>query len=74
MDEYLRRLQLLAKEFNFKSVDVAQNRDDCVRDAFISVLCSNIIRQRLLENKTLHLNITIDQARALHAAQENSEA
>ena len=58
----------------FKSVDAVQNRDDCVRDAFITSLRSNIIRQRLLENKTLHLNIANDQARALHAAQKNSEA
>ena len=41
---------------------------------FITGLRSNIIRQRLLVNNTLHLNIAIDQARALHAAQKNSEA
>ena len=70
----LQRLQLLAKECNFKSVDVVQNHDDCVRDTFITGLRSNIIRQLQLENKTLHLNIAIDQARALHAAQKNSEA
>ena len=62
------------KECDFKSVDAVQNRDDCVRDAFITGLHSNIIRQQLLKNKTLHLNIAIDQARALHAAQKNSEA
>lgn len=55
IDEYVQRLQLLVKECNFKSVDAVQNRDDCVRDAFITGLRSNIIRQRLLENKTLHL-------------------
>ena len=62
------------KECHFKFVDAVQNCDDCVRDAFITGLCSNIIRQRLPENKTLHLNIAIDQARVLHAAQKNSEA
>ena len=30
IDEYVQRLQLLAKECNFKSVYVVQNRDDCV--------------------------------------------
>ena len=58
IDEYVQRLQLLAKECNFKSVDAVQNRNDCVRDAFITGLNSNIIRQRLLENKTLDLNIS----------------
>ena len=74
IDEYVQRLQLLAKECNFKPVDAVQNHDDCVRDAFISGLRSNVIRQRLLENKTLQLNVAIDQARALHTAQKNSEA
>ena len=74
IDKYVQRQQLLAKECNFKSVDVVQNCDDYVRDSFTTGLRSNIIRQRLLENKTLHLNIATDQARALHAAQKNSEA
>ena len=67
IDEYVQRLQLQAKECNFKSVDA-------VRDEFITGLRSNIIRQRLLKKKTLHLNIAIDQAKALHATQKNSEA
>ena len=45
IDEYVQRLQLLAKESHFKSVDAVQNRDDCVRDAFITGLHSNIIWQ-----------------------------
>ena len=36
IDEYVQRLQLLAKECHFKSVDAVQNRDDCVRDALIT--------------------------------------
>ena len=43
IDEYVQRLQLLAKECNFKSVDAVQKRDDCVTDAFITGLRSNII-------------------------------
>ena len=74
IDEYVQSQQLLAKECNFKSVNVVQNCDDCVIDAFITALCSNIIRQRLFEKKTLHLNIAIDQTRALRAAQKYSEA
>ena len=68
--EYVQRLKLLAKECNFKSVDVVQNRDGCVRDAFITGLRPNIILQWLLENKILHLNIAIDQARVLPCSSE----
>ena len=60
IEEYVQRLQLLAKESHFKSVDAVQNPDDCVRDALITSLRSNIIRQWLLENRTLHLNIAIE--------------
>ena len=68
IDEYMQRLQFLAKECDFKSVFATQNRDDCDRDVFITGLCSNILQQQLLENNTLLINIAIDQARALHAA------
>ena len=50
-DEYVQELLLLAKECNFQAVDAVQNRDDSVRDAFITGLRSNTIRQRLLENR-----------------------
>ena len=74
IDEYIQELLLLAKECNFKAVDAVQNRDDSVRDAFITGLRSNTIRQRLLEKRTLDLNTAIDQARALDTAQKNSES
>ena len=51
IDEYVQKLLLFAKECNFQAVDAVQNRDDNVRDAFITGLHSNTIRQRLLENK-----------------------
>ena len=43
-----------------------------IRDAFINGLLSNVIRQRLLENKTLDLSSAFDQARSLDVAQQNS--
>lgn len=74
IDEYVQELRLLSKECNFKAVDVAPNRDDSVRDTFITGLRSNTIRQRLLENRTLDLDTAIDQARALDTAQKNCKS
>ena len=47
--------------------------EEAIRDAFISGLQSSLIRQRLLENRTLDLATMFDQAMALDAAQKNSE-
>ena len=73
IDEYILELLLLAKECNFQTVDAMWNWDNSVRDTFITGLHSNIIRQWLLENRSLGLNTAIDQARALYTAQKNSE-
>ena len=56
IDMYIESLLLLAKECDFQAVDAIENRDDYVRDAFITGLRSSSIRQRLLENRTLNLN------------------
>ena len=50
-----------------------ERQEEAIRDAFISGLQSSLIRQRLLENRTLDLATMLDQARALDAAQKNSE-
>ena len=42
-------------------------------DSFISGLCSNYIRQRLLENAKLTLDEAYEKARTLHIAQKNSD-
>ena len=55
LDEYLQALKTLSKDCNFKSVTAAQYTEESIRDAFITGLLSNSIRQRLLENKTLDL-------------------
>ncbi|PIK34785.1 hypothetical protein BSL78_28388 [Apostichopus japonicus] len=74
LDEYLQTLKALAKECDFKAVTAEQNRNEYIRDSFISGLYSQIIRQRLLENKKLDLQTMFDQARSLEAAQKNSES
>ena len=73
LDQYLQELKLLSKDCNFCQVSAIQQRDEAIRDAFISGLLSGSIRQRLLENKTLDLQAAFDQARALDMAQKTSE-
>ena len=72
LDQYLCVLKARAKECNFKAVTAEQNRDDAIRDAFITGLTSNDIRQRLLEQKSLDLQTAYDQARSLELAHQHS--
>ena len=74
MDEFLQALKTLSKDCNFKAVSAEKNRQDAIRDAFITGIQSNVIRQRLLENKTLELDSMFDQARSLETAQKNVES
>ncbi|XP_042210340.1 uncharacterized protein LOC121858194 [Homarus americanus] len=74
LDEYLQELRRVSKDCNFKVVTATANRDEYIRDAFINGLLSSMIRQRLLESKTLDLATAFDQARALDLAQINSES
>ena len=69
LDQFMHSLKQLCKDCDFKKVDASQNRDDYVRDAFISGISSGFIRQRLLENRTLTLQVAFDQARSLEQAQ-----
>ena len=74
LDEYLQALKTLSKDCNFKNVTAAQYCDESIRNAFISGLQSSLIRQRLLENKTLDLKTMFDQARSLESAMKSSES
>ena len=67
-------LKTFSKDCNFKSATAVQYRDESIRDAFITGLLSNSIRQRLLENKTLDLKTMFDQARSLESAMKSSES
>ena len=55
LDEFLRELTKLGKDCKFRAVSAEQYKDELVRDAFINGLASPMIRQRLLENKSLDL-------------------
>ena len=73
LDEYLRVLTVLSKDCNFKPVTAFEHRDQFIRDAFISGLLNNQIRQRLLENKELDLQTAFDQARLIDTALKSAE-
>ena len=49
------------------------HHDEAVRDSFIAGLRSPYIRQRLLENDNLTLDVAFTTARSLEVAQKNSE-
>ena len=73
LDEFIQTLRRLSKDCNFSSVTANEHAQESIRDAFISGLLSNPIRQRLLENSTLNLDDAFKQARSLEQAQKNSD-
>ncbi|XP_064082940.1 uncharacterized protein LOC135198951 [Macrobrachium nipponense] len=62
LDKFLRELRKLGEDCDLKAVSAEQNREELIRNAFINGLASPMIRQRLLENKTLDLQAAYDQA------------
>ena len=71
LDQFLQ--EVLAKDCNFQQVSADKYKEEYIRDAFINGLSSQIVRQRLLENKTLDLKTMFDQARTLELAQRSNE-
>ena len=74
LDQFMQKLRSLAKDCNFEDVSAEKNQEDAIRDAFISGISSNSIRQRLLEHKTLNVKTAFDQAKALDFAQQQSQS
>lgn len=74
IDQYVQSLKLLSKDCNFRDVTSEENKNEYIRDSFINGLLSPIIRQRLLENKSLELQEAINKARTIEMAQEHSKA
>ena len=70
--EFLLSLQKLARDCNFRTVSGNQYKE-MIHDASIIGLVSHGIRQRLLENRELHLKNAVEKARAMELAQKNSE-
>ena len=55
------------------AVSAKLHKKEAIRDAFISGILSNKIRQRLLEDHNLSLQNAFDKARSLEIAQKNAE-
>ena len=72
LDQFLQKLQTLAKDCSYKSVSAEQHKDQAIRDAFIRGIQSNNIRQRLLEKTDLDLKTAFDNARSLEMAEKHS--
>ena len=70
--QFLQKLHTLAKDCNFRSITGEQYRSEYIRDAFVSGLSSNFIRQRLLEFPKLDLQQAADTALTLEMAQNQS--
>uniref|UniRef100_A0A5S6Q597 RNA-directed DNA polymerase n=1 Tax=Trichuris muris TaxID=70415 RepID=A0A5S6Q597_TRIMR len=73
LEDFLRALKALGAECNFKAVTASQYQEELVRDAFVSGLQSQTIRQRLLESKACDLASLLDVARVLDSAQKSSQ-
>ena len=74
LDQFVQKLQLLAKDCNFIAVTAEQYRDNSVREAFISGITSSAIRQRLLEKKELDLKTALELARSLEMAEKQNQS
>lgn len=69
LEQFVQKLQLLAKDCEFTQVTAEQYRDNSIREAFISGISSSTIRQRLLEKKSLDLKSAVELARSLEMAE-----
>ena len=73
LGQFFQALQNLSHDCNFKLVNATQNREEYIRDAYITGIKSGPIRQRLLESKSLLLSDIHDQARTLELAEKRAE-
>ena len=74
LEQFVQKLQCLAKDCDFKPVTAEQYRDNSVREAFISGIASSVIRQRLLEQKDLDLKTAVELARSLEMAEQQNQS
>ena len=74
LDVYLQKLKRLSTDCNFLEVSAKLHKDEAIRDAFISEILSNEIRQRSLEDHNLSLQNAFDKAKSPEIAQKNAEA
>ena len=73
LEQYFKALNVLSRDCNFSAVTAVTYKEESIRDSFISGIKSNMIRQRLLENKTLTMQEAYNQARSLELAQVRAD-
>ena len=73
LDIYLQKLKRLCTDCNFLTVSAKFRKEEAIRDAFISGILSNEIRQQILEDHNLSLQNAFHKARSLEMAQENDD-
>ena len=73
LELYLQSQKILSRDCDFTDLTASHARDIAIRDAFISGVRSNQIRQRMLENKDLDLATTYELALTLDMAQKQSD-
>ena len=73
VDEFILRINKLSQNCDFTAVSAQEYKDDMKRDSFINGLSSNLIRQRLLENRTLTFTEAHEKARSIELAKLNCE-
>ena len=74
LDRYLRKLKQLSMDCDYQAVSAQLHKEEAIRDAFIGGIISNEIRQRLLEDSNLTLQVAFEKARSLETAQRNAES
>ena len=72
VDVYYQSLRRLARDCNYQSVTADVHRDEAIRGAFIAGLSSSVVRQRLLETRSLTLEEAVTQAKTLEKAQHSA--
>ena len=72
LDDYFQKLKSPSMNCNFVAVSAIQHKEEAVRDAFVSGIALPEIRQRILENPQLDLQATLEMARSLDTARNNS--
>jgi len=56
LDDFLQRLHGLCKNCNFRSINAEEYRQETMRDAFVNMLSSKVVPQRILEKQELSLD------------------
>ena len=74
IDEFVLRIDKLSQNCSFTAVTALEYKDAMKTDSFISGILSSIIRQRLLESRTLTFVEAYEKARALDLARISSES